>query len=328
MITVIIPIYKVGEYLDDCILSVVNQSYTDLEIILVDDGSPDLCPQICDEWAKKDTRVKVIHKVNGGLSDARNVGIDNATGDYISFLDSDDYMSKDCIEKLYQALLKYPDCSISSCSHWLDKDGIIEPTFNKNWEFNSIRFVEPEEYADKMLLMESQHTAWGKLYKKEVLQNIRFRKGYNNEDILFCLDFYPLVEKNHIRIVEIPDKLIYYRQREGSICHSKDNSFSVSVTKNSIMVFKSTKGVKPKVYEYYRKQSIHAVVQLISFILNYPDTYPSSFFSMSILLWNFPDKYAKQELNNSEYATFIHSKYFPFLMLLKYKIKRLTNRGK
>ena len=91
-ISIIIPVYKVEKYLDKCVESVVNQTYKNLEIILVDDGSPDNCPKMCDEWAEKDKRIKVIHKENGGLSDARNFGIEKATGDYLMFLDSDDYL--------------------------------------------------------------------------------------------------------------------------------------------------------------------------------------------------------------------------------------------
>ena len=89
LVSVIVPVYKVEGYLDECIQSIISQTYTNLEIILVDDGSPDRCPKMCDEWAEKDSRIKVIHKVNGGLSSARNVGLDEASGDYISFVDSD-----------------------------------------------------------------------------------------------------------------------------------------------------------------------------------------------------------------------------------------------
>ena len=92
LISVIIPIYNVEAYLDECIASVIAQTYSNLEIILVDDGSPDNCPQMCDEWAAKDSRIRVIHKENGGLSDARNAGIDIATGEYIAFVDSDDWI--------------------------------------------------------------------------------------------------------------------------------------------------------------------------------------------------------------------------------------------
>ena len=104
MISVIIPIYKVEEYLYDCVTSVINQTYTSLEIILVDDGSPDNCPQMCDDWAKKDSRIRVIHKKNGGLSDARNAGIEISTGEFIAFVDSDDYVENDWLELLFKAI--------------------------------------------------------------------------------------------------------------------------------------------------------------------------------------------------------------------------------
>ena len=104
LISVIIPIYKVEEYLDHCIKSIVEQTYRKLEIILVDDGSPDKCPLKCDEWAERDGRIRVIHKKNGGLSDARNVGMSIATGSYISFIDSDDWISPDFYEKLYRSI--------------------------------------------------------------------------------------------------------------------------------------------------------------------------------------------------------------------------------
>ena len=93
LITVIVPVYKTERYLDQCVQSIVNQTYPNLEIILVDDGSPDGCPQICDDWAAKDQRIRVIHKANGGSAQARNRGIAAATGEYISFIDSDDYIS-------------------------------------------------------------------------------------------------------------------------------------------------------------------------------------------------------------------------------------------
>ena len=106
--------YKVEKYLDQCIESIVNQTYSNLEIILVDDDSPDKCPAMCDSWAKKDSRIKVIHKANGGLSSARNAGIDIASGDFLSFADSDDYIAPEMYEILY-SLLKDYDADMSIC---------------------------------------------------------------------------------------------------------------------------------------------------------------------------------------------------------------------
>ena len=101
LISIIVPVYKVEKYLDKCVESIVEQTYKNLEIILVDDGSPDNCSAMCDEWAQKDSRIKVIHKENGGLSSARNAGLDACTGEYIYFLDSDDYIADNCIETLF-----------------------------------------------------------------------------------------------------------------------------------------------------------------------------------------------------------------------------------
>ena len=107
LISVIVPVYKVEKYLEKCIESIIKQTYTNLQIILVDDGSPDNCGKICDEYAKKDSRIEVIHKINGGLSDARNVGINRANGRYIGFVDSDDYVEPDYLEQLLNNFKKY-----------------------------------------------------------------------------------------------------------------------------------------------------------------------------------------------------------------------------
>ena len=115
LISVIVPIYNVEKYLDRCVESIINQTYKNLEIILVDDGSPDNCTQMCDDYAKKDSRIRVVHKENGGLSDARNAGMEVATGEYVSFIDSDDYISLDFYETLFQTMIDN-DSDIVECS--------------------------------------------------------------------------------------------------------------------------------------------------------------------------------------------------------------------
>ena len=114
LISVIVPIYKVQDYLKECIESIINQTYSDIEVILVDDGSPDRCPQMCDEWAKRDSRIRVVHKKNGGLSSARNAGLDVAKGEYISFVDSDDFICKDALENLYNRIKDDKSIGITS----------------------------------------------------------------------------------------------------------------------------------------------------------------------------------------------------------------------
>ena len=115
LISIIVPVYRTEKYLDRCVESIVNQTYKNLEIILVDDGSPDDCPKMCDEWAKKDKRIKVIHKENGGVSSARNIGIKSAKGKYIGFVDSDDYIEKEMYESLIDVLNKNKNLDYIYC---------------------------------------------------------------------------------------------------------------------------------------------------------------------------------------------------------------------
>ena len=128
LVSIVVPVYNVDKYLDKCVNSIINQKYKNLEIILVDDGSTDESGKKCDLWAEKDNRIRVIHKENGGLSDARNVGIDNSKGYYISFIDSDDFIENDMIEVLLKEI-KENNCDISICGYYktyVDKDEIID----------------------------------------------------------------------------------------------------------------------------------------------------------------------------------------------------------
>ena len=137
LISVIIPVYNVERYLDECIKSIVNQTYENLEIILVDDGSPDNCPRMCDDWAKKDERIRVIHKENGGLASARNAGMNICTGEYISFVDSDDWMELNA----YESLLKYFD----------DKTDIVKFDMIRNADVIPSETTDIRVYEKEML---------------------------------------------------------------------------------------------------------------------------------------------------------------------------------
>ena len=209
-VSVIVPVFKVADYLDRCISSLVNQQYTNTEIILVDDGSPDDCALMCDEWAEKDDRITVIHKTNGGLSDARNFGMRVICGDYISFIDSDDYISEDFYEVLLSTALKN-DSDIVEC-------GVAK--FYENGEF--------EEYHDDFAVndysasdglsalinetMFHQHV-WNKLYKQEAVQNILFEVGKQHEDEFWT---YQIFGQSN-RITKINRTMYFYFQRESSI---------------------------------------------------------------------------------------------------------------
>ena len=215
LISVIIPIYNVEQYLDRCIDSVKKQTYTNLEIILVDDGSPDNCGKMCDEYAEDDKRIKVIHKENGGLSDARNAGIEIATGEYITFIDSDDYVSLDYVEYMYK-LLKDAGAKLSIC-------GVMDVWKNTNIENEDSKKIteyklSPKEAFENLLFDKGiEICAYAKLYHKSLWEKERFPKGKVYEDTAIM---YKIFDQAEI-ICFGSKKCYYYIARVGSISKQK-----------------------------------------------------------------------------------------------------------
>ena len=212
LISIIIPVYKVEEYIDECVESIVNQSYKNLEIILVDDGSPDNCPAICDEWAKKDQRIKVIHQKNAGQSAARNAALKIATGEFIGFVDSDDFIDRDMYKILYEAL-SGSTAKISSC-YFLRTDGsksdeTLKVSPLKTYSVN-------EALREFFLKREIGSAVWDKLYRREVFDNIRFPEGETNEEYPM---FIPLIVRSS-GVVHTGKTLYKYRMRGGSTTDS------------------------------------------------------------------------------------------------------------
>lgn len=212
MVSVIVPIYKVEAYLEKCIKSILQQSYNDLEIILVDDGSPDGCGTICDEYAKKDTRIKVIHKENGGLSDARNKGIDIATGEYFLFVDSDDYIHPRMIEKLLVDI-QNADADMAVCR-------FREVSENEKIVFDEIEMQDAVEiFTGQDVMNNLQYknlltvVAWNKLYKAELFEGLRYPKGHIHEDEFIV----HRVLRRCKKTVYSNAELYFYVQRTGSI---------------------------------------------------------------------------------------------------------------
>ena len=216
LISIIVPVYKVEKYLDKCVESIVSQTYKNLEIILVDDGSPDNCPEMCNEWAKKDDRIKVIHKENGGLSDARNAGIDIANGKYIGFVDSDDYIMPNMFEKLYNTIRKN-NADISLCSFIaVDEKGekITDAEKMENQVLTGEQTMKNLVEGASVLFV----IVWNKLYKREIFDDIRFEKGRLHEDE-FAIHHILGKAKN---IACINDGLYLYLQRNNSITGGKE----------------------------------------------------------------------------------------------------------
>ena len=211
LISVIVPIYKVEAYLDQCVASIAAQTHRNLEIILVDDGSPDNCGAMCDAWAEKDRRIRVIHKENGGLSDARNAGIEAAAGDYIAFVDSDDWIEPEMYEKMLAALKRENAdlcaCGIRSCF----------PDRDVRWGCMEYAAGGPEEFL-ALLYRDAAFpaAAWNKLCRRELWRALRFPVGKICED---AFTTYLLVHQAR-RTVQIPEALYCYRIRQNSIMTS------------------------------------------------------------------------------------------------------------
>lgn len=209
-VSVIIPVYKVEKYLSDCIISIVNQTYTDLEILLIDDGSPDQCGKICDEWAQKDSRIRVIHTENHGLSSARNLGVANASGEYVVFVDSDDWLSPEYVEKLHEQMVGNSADLVmcGSRSEWQDnsKPAAHLPTEKK--------VLTAAEFSHSFLVyLGAYSVVWNKMYRRELLNSVEFVKGKYFEDTYFIGEILQKVDK----IAFIPDELYHYRMRKSSI---------------------------------------------------------------------------------------------------------------
>lgn len=210
LISVIVPIYKVEPYLDRCIRSIVEQTYKNLEIILVDDGSPDNCPAMCDAWTAKDSRIKVVHKENGGLSDARNAGLAVATGEYISFIDSDDYIAPEFVAELYEAMAQ-TEADIAECATaYVDETGKVL----RQRDTAPVTQMDKLEALRRLVLEDGIYqTVWNKLYRRTVIEGILFEKGKHHEDDFWTYQIFDRIEK--LAVVDRP--MYYYLQRSGSI---------------------------------------------------------------------------------------------------------------
>lgn len=212
LVTVIVPVYNVAGYLPQCLKSIVEQTYTRLEILVVDDGSTDKSGSIADEWALMDERIKVIHKPNGGLSDARNAALDVAQGDYITCIDSDDYVHTSYVERLYKALTA-TQADIAVCQ-WADfaqgnapkTAPLPEPPVYK--QYSQDEAIKAVFYQQGLT-----HSAWGRLYKRSLFEGTRYPKGMLYEDLAIAFDLLLKTGK----VVRTSDTLYYYRRRSDSI---------------------------------------------------------------------------------------------------------------
>lgn len=264
LVSVIVPIYKVEAYLDKCVRSIVNQTYRNIEIILVDDGSPDQCPVMCDVWAKKDERIKVIHKENGGLSSARNAALDICQGTYIGFVDSDDYIEPEMYEQLLE-LCKQRQAKVAIAGRW------------DVWEQSPKRVVGrcPREYGvlssedalKKMLIgKECACEVWDKLYHRSCWDDVRFPEGKLYEDIAIL---YKVIEKAGT-VAFCPKPFYNYLHRSGSITGIGDVSCLVDYAIHTEKLLSYVKERYPSLTGYAVWTHVQALRTILSRINRLP----------------------------------------------------------
>ena len=219
-VSIIVPVYNVSEYLDRCLKSLTEQTYRDIEIIAVDDGSSDDSGAKCDAWARTDSRIKVIHQINKGLSGARNSGLDIATGDYLLFVDSDDYVDADYVKKLYDSVIGCKS-DIAICNYLFVNEFCTEIANDNYSRYTSDTSLDA---TDALLLFENKSyrtffdVVWNKLFRRELFDGVRFPEGVS---IVEDITVMPILYHRAGKVSVIPDRLYYYVYRDESLSHTK-----------------------------------------------------------------------------------------------------------
>lgn len=256
LISVIVPVYKVEKYLDKCVSSIVNQTYRNLEIILVDDGSPDHCGAMCDAWAEKDERIKVIHKENGGLSDARNVGMDAANGNYIGFVDSDDWIDDQMYQCLHSAITT-TSSDIAACGArriWVDGKPAKELR-----SVNVDRVLHQDATMEALITSNGLlQTVWNKLYRRNVTEGVLFAKGLIHEDEFWTWQ----VVARARRIVTLKESYYNYLQRDNSIMGTGFSEKSLLVVQAKTERQNFIEEVMPKLTDIGRSDLVYTCMHL------------------------------------------------------------------
>ncbi|MCI7791582.1 MAG: glycosyltransferase [Lachnospiraceae bacterium] len=216
LISIIVPVYNMERYLERCMNSIWQQTYTNLEIILVDDGSTDQSPQMCDDYARKDNRIKVVHKQNGGLSDARNAGLAIASGAYIGYVDSDDWIEPDMYERMYQACVEH-DAQVAVCRYaQVYKDHVVQGGNGKVTAFEREELLRIYIGGDDDYVI--YNSVWSKLFAREVVEGVQFPKGRNSEDIMYTTKAFCKADRGVYIDTCLYD---YVLDRDGSIMNVK-----------------------------------------------------------------------------------------------------------
>lgn len=264
-LSVIVPVYNVEKYLERCIESLLAQTHTDLEILLVDDGSTDSSPEICDAFAEKDARIRVIHQKNGGLSSARNAGIDAATGEFLAFLDSDDYLDPSTYSLLLREMQKRQIDIIGMQFERVSEEAPFPPTPKKpSLQGNEI---ENAEYIKAVCSYRASCSFCDKIFKATVFDGYRFTAGKTNEDLLLLMT---ILVKERYDIFQTDFRGYYYLVREGSITKTR---FGASVTHTVYNCQHLKELIATERKELYRDITELLLYQIRTFFILMPSEY-------------------------------------------------------
>lgn len=320
MISIIVPIYNVEKYLRQCIDSILSQTYTNLEIILVDDGSKDKSGDICDYYKEKDARIKVIHKTNGGLSSARNAGLEIATGEYIGYVDSDDYIAPDMYECLLKALEQHPEAGVVSTGTLMFNDGKDNyKPMNEEWERDVDTFTKAEDYCIKNLSNKTHVVVWNKLYRQEVTKDIKFLEGRNNEDARYEFDLSKILIKKGLGFIETTGHGYYYRLRENSISSDTKKPVLIDTVLNLEDMIAETGPEEKKLLDFLQWKHIHYLMYLLDSIITKDKQREKYWDEYHAKLSRIPLETVKRTLNKAEIRTYLYLRFVPWYRRLRLK---------
>jgi len=300
VISVIVPVFKAEEYLNRCVESLLSQTYNLIEIILIDDASPDNCPELCDNYAKSYNNFKVIHLENSGIgvSRARNVGLENATGEFVAFVDSDDYVHNEIFSYLIELLIANKSANMAMCSYQKFNESIIE--FEDISKRDEIVFDDMD--AMNLIIDDQNMSAvWGKLYRSSVFEDLRFPDGRHNEDMFLM----PYIFQNAKKIVYAPKPLYYYFQNNKSLCRS-DFDYNKLDMIYAIQIWKEHISAEFPILDYKVKSHYYSsIFNICQYLANKNDPYGHDIFHKF-----------QQEINSNFYYI-LGSKYISFNNKLK-----------
>lgn len=327
-VSIIVPIYNVEKYLDRCVQSIVNQTLNDIEIILVDDGSPDNCPTMCDEYAQKDNRIKVIHKPNAGLGYARNSGLEIATGKYVAFWDSDDYVELDMCKKLY-TIAHDNNADIVFCGFNRIKNGLVIDRQSEESEYIEFKNEQCQNVLRGMLgndehdnrIVKYEMSVWHGIYKTDIIKNCNIQfcseRIFCSEDIIFHIDIINKCKK----IAFIPDLCYNYCYNESSLTKSYRSD---RIEKNIILFNEVLRRLKVNNYTFNYKEAYNLFLLKLRYDYTIITEYNFTWRQIYHIINGYNKKQCVRDLVNKIEFKNLPLRYLIFLLSIKCKLSLIT----